>query len=332
MTEKTTKTDEPTLDPALAEFISAQPLHVEGELLHQMRVLVEGYQRPLIMPIADPVTKTPALIAVGHEGVSVIPHSVFDGYLERPRHRTGTATLLTLDSLIDHANRFKDQGSIIFADNNRSAPSMTAVLDYHPEGPADDTLPRFGKHRGHYTFPLSEEWKAWKAADGKVMKMAEFAEFLEERIVDVIGLIPDEDQVSEELQKFINACGGTETIADPARLIQLSRGLQVYESAVVKQANKLSSGEGELIFEVQHNGQDGKPLKVPSLFLIVIPIFDAGAPYRIAARLRYRKSGEGIVFWYDLWRPERSFDAAIAEACDKAQTLTELPLLLGKPE
>ncbi|MDE8453326.1 DUF2303 family protein, partial [Klebsiella pneumoniae] len=90
--------------------------------------------------------------------VTPMAASVFDQYRTNPLRRAGTATMLSLDSLIDHVNRFKDADTVVFADDSRSAPSMTAVLDYHRAGASGD--PRFGKHRSLYAFPLSDEWKA----------------------------------------------------------------------------------------------------------------------------------------------------------------------------
>lgn len=306
-----------------------------GGVVREARDLVESYLKPEtgFFSVSDVGRSISLPIIKTGDDVKILKPEDVDPWADRPRFRQGTAMLLSLDALITHVNRFKDAESVLFANNERTAPTITAVLDYHPKGgQLDDTKPRFGKHRSHYAFPLSEEWKAWKENDGKVMKMADFAEFLEERIVDVIGLIAEEDEVGEELQKYINSCGGTETIAGPAKLMELSRSLQVYESSVVKQANRLSSGEGELTFEVTHNGQDGKPLKVPSLFLIAIPVFYDDGYYRIAARLRYRKTGEGVVFWYDLWRTDHAIDHAFKVACDRVATSTELPLLLGRPE
>jgi hypothetical protein len=197
---------------------------------------------------------------------------------------------------------------------------------------AADSAPSFGKHRGQYAFPLSDEWKVWMASNGSknAMKMGAFAEFLEDRIVDVLYLIPGEDEISDELQKFINTCGGS--IATPQKLIELSRGLQVYENCAVKEAVRLQSGEGSVSFDVTHTDADGRPLSIPGLFLIAIPVFKGGIPYRIAARLRYRKTQEGIVFWYDLWRTDQTFDHAFLEACEQFKAATDVPLMLGKPE
>lgn len=71
---------------------------------------------------------------------------------------------------------------------------------------------------------------------------------------------------------------------------------------------------------------------MPSIFLIGIPVFNNGPFYRIAARLRYRKNGGKIVFWYDLWRTDRTFDHAFSEAVERVKVETDLPVFIGKPE
>jgi hypothetical protein len=168
--------------------------------------------------------------------------------------------------------------------------------------------------------------------NGTQLRMVEFAEFLEDRVIDVLHLIPEEDELSEDLQKFINAGGGEALIATPQRLVELSRGLQVNENSAIREVNRLNSGEAQILFTSEHTDGNGEPLRVPSLFLIGIPVFRNGPIYRLAARLRYRKTPTGIVFWYDLWRHDRTFDHAFKEACERASIETDLPLLLGAPE
>lgn len=296
----------------------------------EARELVEDYIKPEIRNIIDPSSGVDAPFTVTAGGAQVIPASAFNDYRPAPVRRTGTAHLTSLDSIIAHALRFKDADSAIFASDDRAAPAITVVLDYHREGADSD--PRFGQHRAHFAFPLSDEWKAWTAHNGNPLKMVEFAEFLEDRIIDVLYIIPEEDELSEDLKKFISAGGGEATIATPQRLVELARGLQVHESSAVREVRNLSSGEAQISFTSEHTDANGEPLRIPSLFLIGIPVFRNGPVYRIAARLRYRKTPAGVVFWYDLWRTDRVFDHAFKEACERAEIETELPLFFGKPE
>jgi hypothetical protein len=257
--------------------------------------------------------------------------ATFDAYRDEPRHRHGTATMLSLDSLIDHVNRFKDGGSAVFADDNRDKPSITAVLDYHHEGESADTMPRFGKHRSVFAFPLSDEWREWTSSNDEKMDMPTFAAFLENRLPDVLYL-EFEDDMSEDLERLVNTLGGRDTIATPNKLMELARGLQVNENAVVQETVNLASGEGIIRFQVEHADANGAPLKVPQLFLIAIPVFRNGPLYRIAARLRYRKTAGGLRFWYELWRTDRTFDHAFSEAIGRVKAETALPVLIGRPE
>jgi hypothetical protein len=100
----------------------------------------------------------------------------------------------------------------------------------------------------------------------------------------------------------------------------------------VKQAQNLSSGEAQISYVTQHTDDDGKPLKVPSLFLIHIPVFRAGAPYEIAVRLRYRLKEGRITWFYELYRADKVFDHAFNEACANAAASTGLPVIVGSPE
>lgn len=297
-------------------------------MVAEVRAFIEDYVQPDIVTVIEPGTGVEALVEVVKNDVRALDASLFNSYRQHPKARTGTARLTTVDSLIDHVNRFKDADSALFAVDDRTKPSITAVLDYHESGSTG--VPRFGKHRSLFEFPMSDEWKAWTKMDGQAMGMADFAAFLEDRIIDVLDLIPGEDSLSEDLQRFIATVGGT--IASPSKLIELSVGLKVNEASAVKEAINLASGEAQVQFVSEHLDERGKPLKVPGLFLIGIPVFAQGPIYRIAARLRYRKTPGGLVFFYQMWRADRTFDHAFREGCERVRVETDLPMMFGTPE
>lgn len=325
---KQTTEDAPAGDDPRAELLTMPPSPDLGPVIEQVRNLVERHYAPRPFVAADPISGALAPGYMDEDGPHAIPATLFDDYLEAPRRRTGTAALTKIDSLIAHVNRFKDADSALFAIDDRTKPSIEAVLDYHPAGATSD--PRFGKHRSRFDFPLSDEWQAWAKFDKEVFQMREFAEFLEDRIPDVLDMIPDEDSLPEDLARFVNLCGGS--IASPNKLVELSRGLHVNENAAVTEAVNLGSGEGVISFRSEHTDAGGNRLNVPGLFLIGIPVFRHGPFYRLAARLRYRKTPGGIVFFYELWRADRAFDHAFGDACERVRVETELPLLFGKPE
>lgn len=312
----------------MKEVNENSPAATIGETIKEALSVVEIYAKPVQITITDPISGVTAPAILHPNGIHGVPATLFDDYLDRPRARTGTAHMTSLDSFIDHTNRFRDGDSAVFANDSRDMPSLTSVLDYHPDGATSD--PRHGRHRGNFAFPLSDEWKAWTKLNGEKMSMVDFALFLDDRVLDVLDVIPGEDSLGEDLEKYI-AAAGNPTIATAQRLVQLSRGLQVYESSAVREVINLSSGEGQISFQSEHTDANGEPLKVPGLFLIAIPVFKNGPLYRIAARLRYRKQG-GLTFWYDLWRVDRTFDHAFSEALERVAVETELPVFRGRPE
>lgn len=307
----------------------------------------------LIYPDASdpgmPIAELPALVGVGLDGkVSVsVAMGEFETFRTGPRRFTGTASTHDLDSFVAHVNRFKDSDSALWCDVNMSEPSLQAVLDYHEasnrppidvthgEGEADHALieigepkPRFGEHRTLYKFPLSPEWQAWTGANKKPMSQSDFAAFLEDRILDVIDR--QASDLSPRMQDMAKLLGGN--FASPGRLIDLSRGMVVHSNERMKQAINLDTGESSIQYEVSNTDADNKPLKVPNLFLIAIPIWRSGAAYVLPVRLRYR-AREGAVHWhYEIAYMQESFEAAVKDAAAKAQAETGLPLFYGRPE
>jgi len=251
-----------------------------------------------------------------------------DKYLTAPERRQGTAVVTQLNSFIDHVNRFKDNDSVIFANNDMNNPSLTAVIDYHKAGFEGD--PRFGEHRTHYKFPVSKEWAAWIRQDGESFEQADFAAFIEDRIGDVLHPSDGDTDANEKLKELAALLGGN--FAGPSTLVALSKNLHINEASRVKNSNNLSTGETSIIYETEHLDEQGAPVKVPNMFLIGVPIFVGGDIYRIAVRLRYRIRNGKISWSYNLYRIENVFEDAFDGACKEAKERTELPLYLGSSE
>ena len=297
------------------------------------REFVTEHLKPEIITVADPSSGVEVLATVADGAVYPLAPDFFDSNRDHPRFRRGTAAMTSLDSFIAHVNRFGDDDTAVFADDNRQAPRLTAVLDYHRADDAGQCVGEFrhGKHRTTFAFPLSDEWKAWVKANGLVMTMGEFALFLEDRIGDIAIA---GDDFPEDVARFVAINGGADSIADYATLVELSRGLKVYEQANVEEATNLTSGEGHIRFSVEHQtrNQTGGSIRVPTMFFVAIPVFNKGPFYRIGARLRYRKTAEGVKFWYDLYRADRSFDHAFAEAIERVDAETPAAVFYGAPE
>lgn len=269
-----------------------------------------------------------AVVPTGKSLQSLKP--LLDEYLQRPERRAGAAQLESLVSLIDHANRFKGDTSALFASagGQGAPPSLQVVIDYHQKGPPtnDGHSARFCEHRGVYQFPLSDEWIEWNLIAKETMSQEDFAELLEDRIADIL---PVEGR-SEESLEFANQLGIT--LASPARLLALSRGLSVKVDQKVAHHTNPASGQGSIAWQEEHSDEAGQPLEIPGGFFIGIPVFKHGDLYTVPVRLRYRVRQQKVTWTIKLHRLDVIFRDAFEDACAIAQTKTELPLFYGTPE
>lgn len=249
-------------------------------------------------------------------------HQLFSPYRLHPQRKSGTAEAQTFEAFCDLTNRHKTEHSAIFADTSWRKPAFTTVIDYHDianGGRAD-----FGEHRIRYSFPLSDEWNAWIENDGQPMKQDAFAWFLEDRAPELSAPTEHERAVLE--QQFAT------TIATPAQVVELSRGLAVNVDTRVKASKTLQSGEGQIQWEEAHNGADGQPLKVPGLFILNIAPFFMGDPVRIPVRLRYRVSRGEVSWFYQIYRPDLHITEHVRRTLADARAATDLPSYEGNPE
>lgn len=263
----------------------------------------------------------------------------------KPARRKGTAKLEDLQSLIDWANRFKGDTSALFAKPDMEGPSMTCIADYHAEGPAKpeeptgDPAARHCHHRATYGFPLSDEWKAWMRIDGKPLEKDDLGEFIEANAKDIMDPTAavlagtEEDGNADWENRLIRTARQIEgRYGQLTQLLAMSRQFQVYETSDLTVTSNRDTGEASIQFLNEHKGPDGKPLSIPNLIVIAIPVFLGGAPYRMPVRFRYRKSGGAVKFILSVYNPERAFRAAFDEALTIAKDQTGLPIFMGAPE
>lgn len=249
-------------------------------------------------------------------------HQLFEPYRLHPQRKRGIAEAQTFEAFCALTNRHKTEHSAIFADTSWRNPAFTTVIDYHDitnGGRAD-----FGAHRICYSFPLSDEWNAWIENDGQPMKQDAFAWFLEDRAPELSA--PTDHERAALEQQFAT------TIATPAQVVELSRGLAVNVDTRVKASKTLQSGEGQIQWEEAHNGADGQPLKVPGLFILNIAPFFMGDPVRIPVRLRYRVSRSEVSWFYQIYRPDLHITEHVRRTLADARVATDLPSFEGKPE
>ncbi len=163
---------------------------------------------------------------------------------------------------------------------------VLGILDYHkPEDPS------WCEHRITYTAPRSPEWATWTGRNAKPMGQSDFAQFIEDNIVDI-------------------------RTPPGAEMLEISRNLQAKKQVAFSSAIRLADGSQEFTYaeEVQGSSSKGK-FAIPEKFTLGIPVFRGDQPYEVTARLRYRIDGGKLQLWYDLYRHKEiekdAFDAIV---------------------
>ena len=136
----------------------------------------------------------------------------------------------------------------------------------------------------------------------KWFEQAEFAEFINDHIHDV-DVPRTGEKPSEAVCRFMEATK-LKDVATPSQLVDLSRGLKMYVKGDTEVRFDPQSGEGSLQYTEEHKGEGGRPLKIPALFYIRIPVFFGRDPVLIGVRLRYRANGGKVLWSYSLFAPE----------------------------
>lgn len=242
---------------------------------------------------------------IGDSGIpySVIPYGYevhdLEKLLEIPARKRGQIALNDAQSFINYFIKHSEQGSI-YAEID--PPKFIAVLDDHKS-----STPGWRGHIANYSCPLSKEWKIWTNSNKRVMKQSEFAQFIEDNLLDIV---------------------------DPpgADMLEISRSLEAKKKVNFASAIRLSNGQTELTYEEEIQGTAAKgKLNIPELFSLGIPVLDGTDPYRVDARLRYRITDGSLVIWYDLLRPHKVLESAVMDVWVEIETKTEQKIFNGQP-
>lgn len=307
----------PTIDETLRSIgvsaayraLDSKESHVAdrtGDLMRAAMAITGELRHAEVIGVTEPDTGVKGMIVLKPDGsVLPVPSTVFDQYREEPKARVGQSIMRTEDSFIGIVNRQKLPQSAIFIDDSRpSAPTALAVFDYH--GALAEESAGFCKHSAFFGFPLSDEWLAWNKFHGQALSLVEFATFIDNRYLDV-----------EDVSSLNDLSGGVRLRAEHI-------GLSLFATKV----KLLDVAKG---IAMHTDGKGGK-LNMPRAFMVLIPVIKAGPLYRIVARLKYRKAEGSVKFWYELQAEQDVFDHAIAEAVERIQEATELPVFYGVPE
>lgn len=239
--------------------------------------------------------------------------AALDARLPGPRRREGTVTLHDVHSFCEYLSRYQVQdSSVVYADI--AGMTFAAVLDEHPVSVAREgaivTEPpptRWRGFRAVYTCPRSPEWKAWTSHDGEQMKQEAFADFLEERLEDMVA---------------------GNNYPKPIEVLAVARQLHIRTKGTFQR--EINPTNGDYILVNKTETETGST-EIPRAFGLAIPVFEGGERYAVEARVRFAIGNSGPAFSYTLHRRSEIERDAFTGVRNLIANTTKLPVLLGKP-
>jgi uncharacterized protein YfdQ (DUF2303 family) len=222
-------------------------------------------------------------------------------YLERPLRSRAVVKLDDAESFVHYVNRFKDGGTIVFADLDGR--KFQAVLDYHETNGA-----RWGKHRATFACDTTSDWKTWEESDETAMSQVDFARFIENNIPN---------------------------IAKPpaAELVEICLTLEAKKNVQFRSSARLRNGQTQLRYEETIEGSAGSAngtVDIPERIVLGIEPFRGVGIKRIDARFNYRIERGALSMFYELERPQDVLQAAFDELVAKIRDgLSGVPVLAG---
>lgn len=262
----------------------------------QIAALAIAAAAPAPHIIANPDGRQFAVVPSGYELRDVTPAGAAKSF--KPDHIAQNVSLQTAASLSDYATRFKAEQTTLFA--NIDANSIVAAIDYHGPGQPD-----LVKHKATLKLPFSSQWAIWDAQDGKLQGQLEFARFLEENCRDVVD-------------------------PDTADLLEAVSGMQAVEKADFRAKIRTSSDNVDFTYSVNTEaGTMNGDLSIPKRFSLRIPVYFGGQQVSLEARLRWRKTQDGLQLGYQILRKDQVRQEEFMGIVSAVSASADVPALYG---
>jgi uncharacterized protein YfdQ (DUF2303 family) len=263
--------------------------------------------------LTDLATSAIAPEIMGHYAHVVVPQGYaikdistdIEKQEDTPNRKRGTVQLKSLQSLLDymHAQQISDAAiADAFVYANPDQRTITAIFNDQL------TKPGWRDHRAVFSAEFTPEFKRWMDWNSKQMGQTEFAEFVEDNMVDI-------------------------TEPASAKLLDMALTIQAKTDINFSSAKRLQNGQVQLQYTEAINATAGTNggMEIPKEFTLGLRIFKNGEGYKLRARLKYRLNAGAIKFWYELDRPERSIEDAFAGYVETLRTTSGFTVLLGTP-
>lgn len=265
------------------------------------------------------LTDTQAVIDVAQEAVGPVGiHPgiwvVRDGYsvkdlteilrshADAPHRKTGSYITYHAQSFCEYLSKHTLPETEVWVDV--TAHTVTAVINAHTGGMAAG----WGDHRVVLTLRKSPAWKRWMEGDRKFLTQNDFAELVEERLVD-----------------FVEPSGAT--------MLELAQTFKATTSVGFESSKRLKSGETTIEYRETTEATAGKKgqIAIPDTFTLALPPFDLGPHFKVPARLRYRIRDGHLSLGYVIERPEDILREAFGDAVGSVRGGIDVPIWEGSP-
>lgn len=272
-----------------------------------------------------------------HSAASVVQE--FEKTQAQPYRRRGIYQAASVDSLLRWMHAHTDDDAPVFGVGLESLNgewrqpklALVGIGNY-----SDGKTAAWHDYGARYDFPVSHAWTVWASGhteEGdpkpKWFTQADFAEFIEARIHELSSPLRGE-VLSEAVTRFLEASAKKDH-ATPAEMFKISRELKLMSDEKIEAKIDLTSGETQMQYSAEHTGPGGRPVKIPSLFYIRIPVFFGQDPVLIGVKLRYRAGGGQVVWSYSLFAPDMVVADEFEKACETVKN-SKHPLYLGSPD
>lgn len=231
--------------------------------------------------------------------------------LDHPVRKRAHVSTYEPASFSDYVNRHKVSGAtVLFGQATETAAGFAAILDGHGAGEIGKA--GFGEHTASLTLMITPEWKRWVEKNEKFMTQQQFAEHIEDNLLDIVE-------------------------PAPADLLEVAQGLAGMKNITFKSGRNLKDGaiKFELIETIEiagstQNTRRDATFSVPDKFKLQLVPFVGAAGVEIEARLRFRIGNDGAVsFAYILNRPYKVIETAFTVTCEEVEKETGIPVILG---
>lgn len=261
----------------------------------------------------------PSPLAEGRDYVVMVPagghveriDNDLDIYRDRPRRKVGRVVVHDAASFVAYLDKHAVADTEVWADV--PAARLVGVVNAH--GPSDASVAErpwgragWGDHRVDLVLHPTPAWKAWAAKDRVMLGQVDFAEHVEDRLVD-----------------FVAPTG--------ADMLELAQSFHATRSVKFDSSQRLASSETQLRYHEETEAKAGRrgDLAIPDTFELGLTPFEGAPAYRVTARLRYRITDGVLRLGYVLDRPEDVLRSAFLDIVEAVEQRIDQTVLRGAP-